>query len=342
MSFGRVLASFLLLAALIPTAIAAAEDSPTPRERLEQATAVTSLDELNKSPWHATLNVTSFDEKGQNPVEANVEYWKSGDDWKRVITAGANVETVLRHDGKMYSALSGSSLPFLMEAAFQRFLHPGPSAQDLEGSNPELRKQNFGKLSLNCIMLNQPMKHIELVPLGLFPTYCLSSDENRLQLTFDFGSRTLVINRAGRFLDHEVIIEFSLGSGPTILATVKVVSLTTFSPASDMFQPTPELKEGATTLARISSGVIQGLKLTGAQPVYPVEAHTNSITGSVTLHVVIGRDGRIETLHVVSAPDVSLALSALAAVRTWVYKPYLLNGEPTNVDTTIIVNYTLN
>jgi outer membrane biosynthesis protein TonB len=58
------------------------------------------------------------------------------------------------------------------------------------------------------------------------------------------------------------------------------------------------------------------------------------------LHAIIGKDGKIRSLKVVSGPD-ELAHSALDVVRQWTYKPYLLNGNPTEVETTITVNYSL-
>jgi outer membrane biosynthesis protein TonB len=60
------------------------------------------------------------------------------------------------------------------------------------------------------------------------------------------------------------------------------------------------------------------------------------------LRAIIGRDGHVHGLRPVSSPGPDLTISAIAAVRQWTYKPYLLNGEPTEVDTTITVNYNLN
>jgi protein TonB len=81
-----------------------------------------------------------------------------------------------------------------------------------------------------------------------------------------------------------------------------------------------------------------GQNLTKVAPVYPAEARAAHVSGMVVLHAIIGRDGTIENLTVISGPEM-LRASALDAVRQWTYKPYLLNGEPTEVDTTITVNY---
>jgi TonB family protein len=78
--------------------------------------------------------------------------------------------------------------------------------------------------------------------------------------------------------------------------------------------------------------------VTKVAPVYPPEAKAARIQGTVVLHAIIGKDGKIESLHVLSGPP-ELTQSAMDAVSQWVYKPYLLNGEPTEVDTTITVTY---
>jgi len=93
--------------------------------------------------------------------------------------------------------------------------------------------------------------------------------------------------------------------------------------------------------ARISGGVIAGNILVKTQPVYPPIARAAHQGGTVVLHAIISKAGTIEQLNVVSGPAM-LQGSAMDAVKTWRYKPYLLNGEPTEVDTTIMVNFNLN
>jgi TonB family protein len=75
-------------------------------------------------------------------------------------------------------------------------------------------------------------------------------------------------------------------------------------------------------------------------PVYPPEAKKARIQGTVVLNVVIGKSGAVENLKVESGPQ-ELQQSALDAVRQWKYKPFLLNGDPIEVESTIKVFYTL-
>jgi TonB family protein len=86
--------------------------------------------------------------------------------------------------------------------------------------------------------------------------------------------------------------------------------------------------------------VMQNQIVTKVTPVYPPEAKKARIQGKVMLEAVIGTDGHVENLKVVSGPK-ELQQSAMDAVRQWVYKPFLLNRNPVEVKTTVNVTYTL-
>jgi len=90
---------------------------------------------------------------------------------------------------------------------------------------------------------------------------------------------------------------------------------------------------------KVSSGTMAGSLTTRIDPVYPAIAKAAHVQGAVILHAIITKDGSIDKLSVVSGPPM-LVGAAVDAVKRWKYKPYLLNGDPTEVDTTITVNFT--
>jgi protein TonB len=94
------------------------------------------------------------------------------------------------------------------------------------------------------------------------------------------------------------------------------------------------------TRQRVSSGVISGLLIRRVNPAYPPLARQARIQGQVLLRAQISKEGSIENLQLISGHPM-LVQSALDAVKQWKYKPYLLNGEPVEVDTEIQVNFTL-
>jgi periplasmic protein TonB len=88
----------------------------------------------------------------------------------------------------------------------------------------------------------------------------------------------------------------------------------------------------------VSTGVLQGMLIAPIRPVYPVIAKAAGVQGTVVVEAVISRKGTIESLRVVSGPQM-LQNAALDAIRQARYQPFRLNGEPTEVQTTITVNF---
>ncbi len=100
----------------------------------------------------------------------------------------------------------------------------------------------------------------------------------------------------------------------------------------------PSLSKPAVQRVRLSQGVIKGLLVSRVEPAYPTVAVAARIQGAVVLSAVIDRDGNVVHLQVVSGHPM-LAPAAIAAVKQWRYKPFLLNGQPVEVETTITVNF---
>ena len=96
------------------------------------------------------------------------------------------------------------------------------------------------------------------------------------------------------------------------------------------------------TPKRVSvGGNVQAARLVNrVQPVYPPLARQTRISGTVKLHAIIGKNGAVEQLQVLSGHPL-LVQSALDAVKQWRYQPTLLNGEPVEVDTEIDVIFSL-
>ena len=92
----------------------------------------------------------------------------------------------------------------------------------------------------------------------------------------------------------------------------------------------------------VIGGNVQAAMLTyGPMPEYPPLARQARVQGTVQLHAFIAPDGSIETLTVIPPAHALLAPAALEAVKTWRYKPTLLNGEAVGVETTIEVTFSL-
>jgi protein TonB len=91
---------------------------------------------------------------------------------------------------------------------------------------------------------------------------------------------------------------------------------------------------------RISSGVANGMLIDRVLPAYPPIAREAGIQGTVVLEATITTAGTIRELRVVSGPQM-LRQAAVDAVSRWRYRPYLLNGQPIEVETTISVVFSM-
>ena len=113
-----------------------------------------------------------------------------------------------------------------------------------------------------------------------------------------------------------------LGSTPSVPVVAKVA------------EPTPVKR------IRVASRVAETNLIHDVPPQYPPEAGRARIEGAVVLLALIGRDGTIQDVRVESGLPI-LAKAAIDAVKQWRYKPYMIDGEPVEVDSRITINFTL-
>jgi periplasmic protein TonB len=91
---------------------------------------------------------------------------------------------------------------------------------------------------------------------------------------------------------------------------------------------------------RVASRVVEANLIHDVPPQYPPEAGRARLEGAVVLMAVIGQDGSVKDVRVESGLPI-LAQAAIDAVKQWRYKPYLIDGEPVEVDSRITINFTL-
>lgn len=102
----------------------------------------------------------------------------------------------------------------------------------------------------------------------------------------------------------------------------------------------PKLAAAPPQRIEVSQGVTQGLLIRQVKPQYPAMAREMRVEGDVLLEAVIDKDGAVSDVRAISGPAM-LIPPALQAVRQWRYKPYLLNGQPVEVETKIKLQFRL-
>jgi protein TonB len=119
-------------------------------------------------------------------------------------------------------------------------------------------------------------------------------------------------------------------------STSPFTNITTASPAPHVV-PTPTAPPSP---LHISEGVLAGNLIAPIRAQYPAIARAAGVQGTVIIQATISATGTIVNAHVVSGPAM-LQGAALDAVRSARYRPYLLNHQPTEVDTTFSINFRL-
>jgi protein TonB len=109
-----------------------------------------------------------------------------------------------------------------------------------------------------------------------------------------------------------------------------------------VFQPNrpPVVHQAQPTTMTVSGGVLEGMLISKTTPAYPTIARAAHVSGTVILAAIISKEGTIVNLHVQSGNPM-LTQAAIDAVKTWRYRPYLLNGQPVEVETTINVVFSM-
>jgi TonB family protein len=102
----------------------------------------------------------------------------------------------------------------------------------------------------------------------------------------------------------------------------------------------PQSGSGRPLRVRVSQGISQGLLVRKVDPQYPEAARRDRIQGIVLLQAIIDTNGDVKNLTLVSG-DPALVPAAINAAKQWKYKPYRLNGQPTEVETRITVSFQL-
>jgi protein TonB len=145
---------------------------------------------------------------------------------------------------------------------------------------------------------------------------------------------SLLPARRGRPSDEPALIAIDRGMGTPYGLPAGLDVGYSGPPANVTVAPT----RAANKTIHVSSGVSAGMLIAPIRPVYPAIAKAAHIEGTVVVEAIISRTGTTESLHVISGP-VMLQSSAIDAIRAARYQPYRLNGETTEVQTTIMVNF---
>lgn len=323
----------VLLIASFACATVRAQD-PALTARLTKAATVDALDTVESKPWHAIVEADIFDAKGSNPTHGTIEVWQSGSNRRAIYTFGSTAMTEIVSGKAIFRTADEAQFPRFAPFLLAKVLHTGPVMPQVKQTDPQLQERRVNGEKLDCITSKAPVNAISFSG----PVYCIDAQDHLRALLN--SQQTVLLDVPEEFLGHAVSRRVSITNSDLPVAMATITKLEIYEPSANEFVPTEKMKPFIPR-ARISGGVIAAMRTGMVAPVYPEAARANHVSGSVVLRAIIGADGHVKNLEVVSTVSPDLNQAAIDAVKQWTYKPYLLNGDPVEVDTTITVNFAL-
>lgn len=346
-----------------------------PRTILDLARPLYDFSSSDLKPWHFKASYQLYDDNEAPTEQGTFEYWwVSPDSWRTSWTRPSGNYTYWQLPGHNSARLGAADALSYPESRLKStLLSPLPSDRTLGAATTQLEKRAYGKdtNALQCVMVGVKMKEMPGEPIGLFPTYCFMAKLPILALYVSYASPIVEFNQVvkvqNRYFPKQVKI---LSPAKKNLLTATVDAITPIQPTDPALTPpenadrskpiqiiqlhekksspaspsTTAAPTATTPLPRtitIAGGIAQGMILKKVAPIYPDDAKHARVSGTVTIQAVIGTDGWVHDMQVLTAPSASMAASSLGAVSQWRYRPYLLNGSPVEVQTTINVIYSL-
>jgi TonB family protein len=305
-----------------------------PKALMLLAAKTNGLTSPDVQPWHAKATWKSLDEQGNTTDQGTFEeFWVSPAKYKRTLAGTAYTQTEYGADQGPVQSVTGRP-NFQVGQMLRAFFDPLPSQQAIEQSSYDLQQRKAGSLELACLELKDAYGNRS----GLI--WCLDSDKPYLRITAMPSGQQIFQSRLLEFQGRIVAGDLQFTHAGKLVLSFHVENLDPLAAIDDaLFLPPSDAKPSPRTIT-VSPGVAKGFLLKGVAPVYPLYAKETGIKGTVVLQAIIGKDGHIKNLRVFSGPK-ELQQAALDAVKQWLYRPYLLNNEPVEVDTTINVIFTL-
>jgi TonB family protein len=317
--------------------------------------------EPNTTPWHLKVSFQRLGQEGSQPDSGTYEeIFENLFVYKRIYHSNSFEQVQYGNAGGAIATGDPHFPPIFFELLRTAIEHPVMDASQIRrvAASPGSIASDYRSVageSLHCYDIATERQPAAPDPI----TYCFDDQDKLVRYSIGeppMGQATFMnpVQFEGRLLPSDVVLE---RSGVRFLVA-HLETIESLSDASDaLFQPPPNAKPlqptnpaggmisptGPSSIPplkaqsiNISAGVAAGMLMQKTNPIYPSDALTAHVSGTVVLLVTIDTSGNVETLRVISGPPM-LHHAALDAVKSWHYRPYILNGWPTPVETTVNV-----
>ncbi|SDF94974.1 energy transducer TonB [Terriglobus roseus] len=328
----------LPLALFSPSFLAAQKQDPKALELLEHARQMTLATAKGLPAYKLEASFETFDEKGVSDGVGTLVQTALPDGHRRqtVTYRGRTLDsmwfnTVHRVADKEYEET------LVLRSMLNALTNTLPSQAELLKRNVQIGTENSG-LKMDCAVVSIP-PHDEGKKHSATQRheFCMDATNGMLRMVVVQGGG-LVLNRFRKLGSAYVPGDVQITQDG-----VKRAGLTVNHFATDPTLTVADFELARTNGKADTSRIIVDTDtvLEKTQPTYPPSAVWSSQRGTVAMKAIIGTDGLVKDVNVVSSPSALLADSASEAVRQWRYEPYLVDSEPIEVEASVSVNYAI-
>jgi Gram-negative bacterial TonB protein C-terminal len=294
---------------------------------LHTVSALNGLQSTDVLPWHIVIIYDQFDEDGDNVHSGVFEEFWAGPKKYRISYKSDNLnQTDYATDDGLFR-LGDQRWPNPAEIQVRaRILDPFSYAANLQHFRMSNTESTFGTHSLHCVGFQNASQGITAPA-----QYCFDDGSVLRYVRGEGWFQTAyndILSIDGRKIAQDV--EVTDGGKPFLKLHVKVIETISQINDKDFVPPPTAINLLGKTVSGISPKPIQT-----SFPEWPMSLQHQHF--SVTLDIVIGKDGHVVSAHAISGPPDAYKAAEKAAQK-WVYQPYLVLDQPTEVETKINLN----
>lgn len=325
-----------------------------PKDLMVLAARTNGLAGLEDRPWHLKVMYQNYDGDGKpGHIGTLEEWWVSKTKYKYVYSGPDYTHTVVR-DSDVWKWAGDEAPPPIPVNMVEGYLWtPLPPDKEVEKPYYYVQHRKFGQVALTCMQPEAMAPQLvqdavtgkaNVNPAQSVPTTCFSEGSSAARLEITGNDLFVVLNRIVEVDGHYIAKQIGLNDVNLPVATLNVMQLDFPKSIPDAVFTAPagaHTKKMATAkVLNVKGGVMNGYRIGGEAISYPSVAKTEHVRGLVLLTAEIDETGSVVDLKAVIGPKL-LREAAVKAVKTWKYKPYLLNGLPVKVQTQIDVVFKL-
>ncbi len=339
-----IIATFASSVAQNPTT-SVAELPKDPRVLLAAAKPLYGYNDSALKPWHLIGTYQIFDDAGNPAQQGKYEFWweKPGvyrSSWSR---AGGTRSEWHTADGNALQQSAGDRLFYFEHAIENLVFSPVPDLSSLDQGGFEIKRDqmSIGKLKLPCVEIRAHARSDGKSPFlpGVQPgSYCFDPHIPVLRIERLFNSVYIEFSQLTNRQNHVIPREISITDRRHKLLTFCVETIGDWADPETIKPPSGAMPFlSADRLLPNDEGRLENK----IPPIYPQAAKAERLSGTVILDAMIGRDGKVTDIRVLSSPSSLLTSASKEAVAQWRYSPRFLDGRPQEVNSIVNVIFSL-